>query len=125
MYRGFTPPTPPASRWINSSSTPITLLGQEPKKGRVKHKESREQAAKSQSSSGCGFLPWSPGAGNRGRETCHALGKRLDWRLTAKPSGRSFRVIVRGQFSVTRCVPVAPPSPESVELSSGQRRRGA
>src|ERR1035437_3860253 len=30
MYRGFTPPTPPASRWINSSSTPITLLGQEP-----------------------------------------------------------------------------------------------
>src|ERR1017187_476851 len=33
MYRGFTPPTPPASRWINSSSTPITLLGQEPRKG--------------------------------------------------------------------------------------------
>ena len=30
MYRGFTPPTPPASRWINSSSTPITRLGQEP-----------------------------------------------------------------------------------------------
>jgi hypothetical protein len=27
MYRGFTPPTPPASRWINSSSTPITLFG--------------------------------------------------------------------------------------------------
>src|ERR1017187_2495342 len=35
MHRGFTLPTPPASRCIKNTSTAITLLGQEPENDRL------------------------------------------------------------------------------------------